>query len=200
MISRLHGVVLDRDADSVEVETAGGVAYEVRVPTTVAERLPSPGSEVRLRTVHVLSVDSISLYGFLEADERAMFRRLLATSGVGASLALEMLSTHSVRRLARALVDKDVTALTLVRGVGRKKAQLLVLKLSDRMRDLAEASGDAGAPSPRGAREAVDALVALGYSRAQAERAVRAAAVGGGTGRETEVEDLIRRALERVAR
>ena len=199
MISRLHGTLLERDSDSVEVQTAGGVVYEVHVPTTVAGRLPPPGAEVWLRTVQVVRDDSIALYGFLEAHERDMFQRLLGATGVGAKLAREMLSTYSARRLARALANKETAVLTRVSGVGKKTAELLILRLSDKVRDLALA--DAGpAAAPHGAEEAVNALIALGYPFARADEAVRRALGAGASGEEMKTEDLIRRALERISR
>ena len=199
MISRLHGVLLARDMDLVEVETTGGVVYEVHVPATVAGRLPAPGSQVRLRTVQVVRDDSVALYGFLETSERDMFQRLLGTTGVGAKLAREMLSTYSARRLAQALANKETAVLTRVSGVGKKTAELLILRLSDKVRDLALAP-DGGEAAPHGAREAVNALMALGYSFAQADEAVRGVPDGGEAREEMKTEELIRKALERIGR
>lgn len=199
MISRLHGILVERDADSVEVQTAGGVVYEVHVPATVAGRLPPRGSEVRLRTVQVVRDDSVALYGFLEADERDMFQRLLGATGVGAKLAREMLSTYSARRLARALANKETAVLTRVSGVGRKTAELLILRLSDKVRDLAMAEGS-GAPPRHGAEEAVNALIGLGYPFARADEVVRGVLDAGTPGEEMNTEELIRRALERISR
>lgn len=199
MISRLHGVLLEQDMDSVEVETAGGVVYEVHVPATVAGRLPPAGAQVRLRTVQVVRDDSVALYGFLEVHERDMFQRLLGTTGVGAKLAREMLSTYSARRLAQALANKETAVLTRVSGVGKKTAELLILRLGDKVRDLALAQTGSEA-APHGAREAVNALMALGYSFAQADEAVRGVTAGGGAGEEMKTEELIRRALERIGR
>jgi len=199
VISRLHGVLIEADMDSVEVETAGGVVYEVHVPATVAGRLPRPGSEVQLRTVQVVRDDSVTLYGFLEARERDMFQRLLGTTGIGAKLAREMLSTYSARRLAQALANKETAVLTRVSGVGKKTAELLILRLSDKVRDLALTRGG-GEAAPRGAREAVNALMALGYSFAQADEAVRGVPDLEGAGEEMKTEELIRKALERIGR
>lgn len=174
MISRLKGVVLARELDRVEVETPGGVVYEVEIPLTLLDRLPREGQAVELRTVHIVREDSAALYGFLEPHERALFLRLLNADRVGAKLALAMMSTFSARRLARALTEKDVTALTQIPGVGRKTAERLALELADKVQDLAigpEGKGGAAAP---GAEEAVAALVGLGISFADADRAVRA--------------------------
>lgn len=199
MISRLHGVLIGADMDSVEVETAGGVVYEVHVPARVAGRLPPPGAQVRLRTVQVVRDDSVALYGFLEVNERDMFQRLLGTTGIGAKLAREMLSTYSARRLAQALANKETALLTRVSGVGRKTAELLILRLSDKVRDLA-LTPESGGAAPHGAREAVNALMALGYSFTQADEAVRGALNTVDAGEEMKTEELIRKALEIIGR
>jgi Holliday junction DNA helicase RuvA len=192
MISRLKGVLLTRDADGIEVETAGGVVYEVGVPLTVLQRLPSPGGAVELRTVQVVTDSAISLYGFIDDVERTLFQRLLTASGVGAALALKLMSAYSASRLARALVEKDLAALQQVSGVGRKKAEKLVVELADKVADLAVSepgvSGVAGGPG----QEAVKALVALGYAFADADKAVRLAMEEGAP---ASAEELIRKAL-----
>lgn len=194
MISRLVGTVVSRDGDRVEVETGGGVVYEVEVPITVLQRLPAPGGALQLRTVQVVTDSSVALYGFVERNERLLFQRLLTASGVGAKLALAMMSTYSAERLARALVEKDVTALQQVSGIGKKKAEKIALDLSDKVSDLAILTpvepGQARGGS--GAQDAVQALVTLGYTFADADHAVRAVLESGVP--ET-TEDLIRRAL-----
>lgn len=177
MISRVQGILVHRDLHRAEVATAGGVVYELEIPMSVGKRLPREGEEVEMRTVHVVREDAHTLYGFLEPGEREIFSRLLAASGVGGRMALAMLSTFSYRRLARALVEKDVTALSQVSGIGRKTAERLSLELADRVRDLAVdpapgREGKAGAPATE---EAVQALMALGYSFEAADRAVRRA-------------------------
>ncbi len=191
MISRLQGTLLTRDTERVEIETSGGVVYEVEVPLTVLQRLPSPGGVVEVRTVQVVTESSVTLYGFIEAAERTLFQRLLTASGVGAKVALAMMSTFSAERLARALVEKDLTALQQVSGIGRKKAEKIALELADKVADLAivtpRVPGQVG-----GAQEAVQALVALGYSFADADRAVREALESGAP---KTTEELIRKAL-----
>jgi Holliday junction DNA helicase RuvA len=191
MISRLQGTVLSRGVDRGEIETSGGVVYEVEVPVLVLQRVPAPGGILELRTCQVVTDSSVALYGFIDAHERTLFRRLLGASGVGAKVALAMMSTFSAERLARALVEKDLTALQQVSGIGRKKAEKIVLELADKVADLAivtpTAPGQEG-----GAQAAVQALIALGYSFASADHAVRAV-LEGGTPDST--EELIRRAL-----
>ena len=192
MISRLQGKLLSRDAACVEVETSGGVVYEVEVPITVLQGLPSPGGSVELRTLQIVTENSIALYGFSNAHERLLFQRLLTATGVGAKLALAMMSTYSAERLARALVEKDSTALQQVSGIGKKKAEKIALDLADKVADLAIVipvmDGVTG-----GARGAVQALVNLGYSFSVADTAVRAVLEEDGVPDST--EELVRRAL-----
>lgn len=196
MISRIKGTVLSRDPEGiVEVETAGGVVYEVDVPLTVLQRTPSPGSAVELRTVQVVRDDALELFGFLDAVERDLFQRLMTVNGVGARLALALMSAYTARRLARALVEKDVNALKQVSGVGKKTAERLALELSDKVQDLAVGPADEEAPAAPGAQEAVAALVALGYSFADADDAVRAVLENGGA---ASADELIRKALQRT--
>ena len=195
MISRLRGQLLSRDAEGVvEVETAGGVVYEAEVPLTVLQRIPDPGSSIELRTLQVVRDDSVALFGFLGTGERELFRRLMVVKGVGPKLALKLLSAYAAPRLARALAEKEVSALQQVSGVGKKTAERLILELWDKVGDLAmEGPGGAGVPTPPIAQEAVSALVALGYSFADADAVVRRVLEDGGT---ESAEELIRKALE----
>lgn len=191
MISRVQGIILTREGSKVEVETKGGVVYEVEVPLTVLQRLPDTGDIIELRTVQIVTESSVALYGFLSVHERALFQRLLTASGVGPKLALSMMSTYSAERLARALIDKDHAALQQVPGIGRKTAERLALELSDRVADLAFIT-----PAERSgvgvAQEAVRALITLGYTFGDADRAVRTALEAGTP---KSAEELIRRAL-----
>lgn len=192
MIARLQGILLARDGNRVEIETKGGVVYEVLVPLTVLQRLPQAGDLVELRTVQVVSESALALYGFLSPHERTLFQRLLTATGVGAKLALAMMSTFPAERLARALIDKDTVALRQVKGVGKKTAEKMAVELSDRVADLAIVS-----ISPRrevtAVQEAVQALVSLGYTFGDADKAVRTALEAGPA---ESTEELIRRALD----
>lgn len=174
MISRIRGVLATRDLGVVEVSTPGGVTYELEIPLTVFERLPREGAEVELRVFQVVREDAITLYGFLDWRERAVFARLLTASGVGPRLALNMLSTLPPEELIRAILERDVATLRRIPGLGTKKAERLVLELADRLDDLAAAAAGPSADG-RVAEEAVGALVALGYSAPEASAAVRRA-------------------------
>jgi holliday junction DNA helicase RuvA len=172
VISRIRGTLLRRDIGVAEVMTAGGVAYELHIPLTVFERLPNEGADIELRTYQVVREDAVELFGFLDAAERDIFGRLLTASGVGPRLALSILSSLTPDRVVRAILDKDIATLRRIPGLGAKKAERLALELADRLDDVA-AAAVAGTGGGRGLDEAVKALVALGYSHAEAAAAVR---------------------------
>jgi Holliday junction DNA helicase RuvA len=172
MISRVHGVLVRRDVGSVEIMTSNGVAFEIDIPLSVFERLPAEGAAVELRTYQVIREDAHTLYGFMDASERSIFAKLLTASGVGPKLALAIVAAMQPERIIRAIIEKDIAALRRIPGLGTKKAERLVLELGDRLDDVAvEASGTkGGGPAPA---QAVGALVALGYTQAEAAAAVR---------------------------
>lgn len=171
MISRVKGVLLRREIGLAEVMTAAGVAYEVHVPLTVFERLPREGGDVELRTVQVIREDAHELFGFIDDAEKAVFAKLLTASGVGPRLALSVLSSMTPEAVVRAIHEKDINALRRIPGLGAKKAERLALELADRLDDIAlTATHTRGSV---GHEEAVSALVALGYSTAEAAAAVR---------------------------
>ena len=194
MISRVQGRLLEAEDGRLEVLTRAGVAYEVHVPLTVLQRLPGKGADVDLRTVLVVRDDSQTLFGFLEERERTLFNRLTTVPKVGAKLAATMMGTYSAGRLAQALTERDVKALTRIVGVGKKTAELAVLHLADKVQDLAVGDAETGPEAARN-REAVDALVRLGLSFPDADAAVRE--VAGGPGGPETAEEVIRQVLAR---
>jgi holliday junction DNA helicase RuvA len=191
MISRIRGTLLRRELGVAEVMTQGGVAYEMQIPLTVFERLPREGADIELRTFQVVREDAVELFGFIDAAERVVFGRLLSASGVGPRLALNILSTLSPERIVRAILDRDIAALRQIPGLGTKKAERLALELKDRLDDIAVTAA-AGRTGGAGFEEAVAALVALGYSNADAASAVRKAVDAHGT---LPAIDLIKAAL-----
>lgn len=192
MISRVHGRLLEAESGRLEVLTRAGVAYEVHVPLTVFTRLSGKGTDVELRTVLVVRDDSQTLFGFLEERERTLFNRLLTVPKVGAKLAATMMGTYSAGRLAQALAERDVKALTRIVGVGKKTAELAVLHLAEKVQDLAVGDAETGPEAARN-REAVAALVRLGLSFADADAAVRD--VAGAPDAPESAEEVIRRVL-----
>ena len=196
MISQVTGRLATRDVASVEITTGGGVTYEVAIPLGTFEALPPRGEQVTLFTHLVVRDDEWSLYGFGSAHERAVFRRLLAATGVGPALALGMLSRFNADRLVRAIREKDVETLQSVPRVGRKKAQQLVLDLADKLDDLLPEDKPGAATSAPGAEQAVRALVSLGVTAPDAEKAVREAMAAGSA--PADLAALIRDALART--
>ena len=197
MIAQITGTLLGKELDRVEVMTAGGIAYELSIPLGVYENLPRTGDAVTLHTFLVVKEDAWQLFGFATAFERRVFQRVLNAKGVGPALALGLLSTLTAERLVRALRDRDIATLQSVPRVGRKKAEQLVLDLADKLDDLQVSLPGAGPrPEGAGAEDAVRALVSLGYSTSDAERAVRQALDEGGRGQSA--TDLIRTALSKI--
>ncbi|HJS48542.1 MAG TPA: Holliday junction branch migration protein RuvA, partial [Gemmatimonadales bacterium] len=147
MIAGLSGTLAALDGEEALVQTDGGVAYAVHLPLGVAARLPAPGGRVALHTELVVREDGWTLFGFDRVEERTVFRRLLEAAGFGPRLALAMLSTLGPERTVRSIREKDLAALSTVSGVGRKKAERLVLELRDRFDDLPAAPATAPAGS-----------------------------------------------------
>ena len=191
MIGRVKGRLLAIEAGRAEVETAGGVVYEVHVPLTANARLPRPGGDVAFLTAYVVQDDVPCLYGFLEERERALFRRLLRVHTVGPRLAMAMLSAYRAERLARAIAEEDAKALIQVSGLGKKTAERIILDLADKVGDIAVAGGAAGGDGGVAA-EAVAALTGLGYAFAEADDAVRKALR---QGEADSAEEIVRRVL-----
>ena len=197
MIAHVAGTLLAKALDRVEVMTPGGVGYELSVPLSVYETLPKVGDEVRLHTYLVVKEDGWQLFGFSTAFERQVFQRVLDAKGVGPALALGLLSTLSAERLVRAIREKDIVTLQSVPRVGRKKAEQLVLDLADKLDDVQVlTSGGVARSEGPAAEDAIRALVSLGYSMGDAERAVRSVLDDGGRG--MGAPELIRRALTKV--
>jgi Holliday junction DNA helicase RuvA len=197
MISQITGSLVAKELDRVEVMTAGGVGYELSIPLSVYEGLPRPGEPVTLHTELVVKDDGWQLFGFSTTRERIVFQRVLGAKGVGPALALGLLSTLTADRLVRAIREKDVPTLQSVPRVGRKKAEQLILDLADKLDDLQVSGAAAARPDGAGVEDAVRALVSLGYSTADAERAVRAAVDSGG-GAMRSAPELIRGALTKL--
>jgi Holliday junction DNA helicase RuvA len=194
MFAFLRGKLHDKTPEMAVVDV-GGVGYQVRIPLSTFYPLADVGEAVALRITTQVREDSISLYGFLTEGEQRLFEHLVAVSGVGARMALAVLSGMSVAEAATALSNKDVRRLQAVPGIGRKTAERLVVELKERVRDLLEESKPTEpsslATGPR--TDAISALVNLGYPEGPASRAVDQvlAAAGEAPG----FEDLLRRSL-----
>ncbi|HET8553755.1 MAG TPA: Holliday junction branch migration protein RuvA [Rhodanobacteraceae bacterium] len=194
MIGRLRGILLSRQPPWLLVEV-GGVGYELEAPMSTIYDLPATGKEVILLTHYAVKEDSAALYGFGTEAERTLFRQLLKVSGIGAKIALAVLSGASSDEFARVVHAGDVTALTRIPGIGKKTAERIVVELRDRIdapgAAVAGAAAAVSAGAPRDARgEAEVALQQLGYKPVEAARLVAKAAEDGDN-----AESIIRKSL-----
>ena len=195
MIGRLKGILIHKAPPWLVVEVHG-VGYELEAPMSTFYDLPEVGREVFLFTHYAQKEDSVSLYGFLRESERRLFRDVQKVSGIGAKIALAVLSGVSVDDFVRLVQASDVTALTRIPGIGKKTAERMVVELRDRAADLAggalaSATGLPGDPLS----EAITALQALGYKPAEAERMTKKAATDG-----DDAAVIIRKALQSALR
>lgn len=193
MIGRLRGTLVSKQPPWLLVDV-GGVGYELEAPMSTIYDLPQVGQEVTLLTHYAVKEDSAALYGFLHESERALFRNLQKVSGIGAKIALAVLSGVSVDHFARLVQAGDVVALTKIPGIGKKTAERIVVELRDRVEGLGGISLP-GAPAAAGtpldpAGEAVVALQQLGYKPAEVARLVQKVAADGDS-----AETIIRKAL-----
>jgi Holliday junction DNA helicase RuvA len=193
VIALVSGTLASFDGETAVVLTEGGVGYAVAVTAQTAARLPEAGGRVVLHTDLVVREDEWLLFGFERPVEREIFRRLRGASGFGPRLALALLSALGPEGTVRSIQGRDLTTLSTVSGIGRKKAERLVLELNDKFGDVAAESPVA---RPAGTDDAVLALVGLGYPPAAAEAAVRAALAAGAP---EDPAPLIRRALQQLA-
>ena len=202
MITSINGILVSATPLTAVIET-GGLGYEVHIPVTTAERLPQPGQQAKLHTYAVYREDSQTLYGFASEAERDFFRLLIEkVTGVGPKMALSVLSKLSLASLKGAIAAGDVGLLAKCPGIGKKTAERLVIELRDQVNPaelgarpsglVVPGSGSA-APAENKIRDAVLALVALGYKAADGDLAVRQAWVALGPTASTEA--LIKKAL-----
>lgn len=198
MIGHLKGVLASKQPPSLVVDVQG-VGYELEAPMSTFYELPAVGEPVTLLTHLVVREDAHLLFGFATQAERQLFRSLLKVSGVGAKVALAILSGISVEGFAACVQQQDHAALVKVPGIGRKTAERLLVEMRDRIGAatgaavFASGSAAGGAPDPRG--EAFSALVALGYKPAEVSQMLKQVpeSVQG-------TEEIIRNVLQRLAR
>lgn len=196
MIGTLKGILTHKQPPWLVVDVHG-VGYELEAPMSTFYDLPEVGREVLLHTHYAQREDSVALYGFLTLAERRLFRDVQKVSGIGARIALAVLSGVSVQAFAQLVQAGDVTALTRIPGIGKKTAERMVVELRDRAADLGGASPIAGAVgvATDPLSEATIALQQLGYKPAEAQRMAKAAFVEG-----EPPETIIRKALQSALR
>ena len=193
MIARLSGILLVKNPPFMVIDV-NGVGYELEAPLGVFSDLPENGKPVAIVIHHHFSQDSQTLYGFASLEEREVFRKLLKISGIGAKMALAILSGASGEELAHYVASGDVASLTRVPGIGKKTAERIIMELRDKLTDIGIGSGamPRGAPvSTDSLTEAAHALTSLGYKPAEVSRMVSAVAEA-----DMDAETIIRKALQ----
>lgn len=201
MYSYIKGILADMEEDLVVVE-AGGIGYNIYTTGQTFNYLPSIGEEVKLYTYLNVREDAMVLYGFLTKDDLRVFKLLIGVSGIGPKGALAILSVMTTDDLRFAVLGEDAKAIAKAPGIGAKTAQRLILELKDKL-SLEEAfeqkleyTEEQKAGNAKGAKnEAVQALVALGYSSSEALKAVNGVSIT----EDTDVEDILKAALKNMA-
>lgn len=205
MIAHLRGELVASTADSVVLDV-NGVGYRCLVPSSTRSRLPASGQTVLLHTSLQVREDSMTLYGFLTSAEYDLFELLLRVDGVGPKVALGVLSSTTPDSFRRAIAFEDITALCRVPGIGKKTAQRMVLDLKEKVGSVGPNTGvehiglNAALAEPAGDAfgEAIDALISLGYARADAAQALDRARKEAGEA--PTVEALVRLGLKHLYR
>ena len=195
MIGRLSGRLLAKHPPSILVDV-NGVGYEVDVSMNTFCELPALDAPVTLHIHMAVREDGHFLYGFLTESERTAFRQLIKISGVGARMALAVLSGLSVDELAAAIARQDVACFTRIPGIGKKTAERLLLELKGKLDLIASTTGVTGtgqAIATDPLQDTIDALVALGYNAKEAQSAVKTLPAGVST------TDAIRLALKQLS-
>lgn len=191
MIGRITGTLLEKHPPQVLVDV-GGVGYEVDVPMSTFYNLPATGQSVTLVTHLVVREDAHLLYGFGSQEERSAFRQLLKVSGIGAKIALGVLSGMSVADLAHAVASQEVGRLTKIPGIGKKTAERLLLELRDKL--VASGVAVSGESVSGGGDDVLNALLALGYNEREAHSAIKHVPAG------LSVSEAIRQALKSLSK
>lgn len=198
MIGFLRGILVLKKPPSLLVDVRG-VGYEVDAPMSTFYGLPEVGGEVLLYTHLAIREDAHSLFGFISETERSLFRTLIKVNGVGAKLALGILSGLSAEEFHRAVEYQDTARLVRLPGVGKKTAERLIIELRDRLPELGTVTlpGAGTLPMPEASPvdDATSALVALGFKPQDAGQLVKKISVEGKTS-----EEIIRLALQSVAK
>ena len=181
MISFIRGKIVDSSETSLILEN-GGIGYEIFMTGVSMEKALRERDEIKIHTYFHIREDAMQLYGFLTKDDLQIFRLLLGVNGIGPKAALGILAAFSADELRFAVLTDDVKTISRAPGIGRKTAQKLILELKDKLKledafeaklSHVEADADTEVSSFDGSKEAVEALVALGYSSTEALRAVR---------------------------
>lgn len=202
MIAHLRGRVLEMEPDSLILEV-GGVGYAVRIPLSTYYALATsspdepPAGEVSLRIHTHVREDALELFGFATREEKELFERLIAVSGIGPKLAQVVLSGMAPLEVLQALAAGDLATLTRIPGIGKKTAERMVVELRDKAGEMVEQQGAPVVEPPSASNDLVLALVNLGYKQTAAERTVQQVVKDLG---DASFQDLLRASLKKLSR
>lgn len=193
MIGYLKGKILSLDGETALIETASGIGFEVMISGSAFGAL-SGKKEGELFTYLQVSENGTALFGFSSPEEKEMFLKLISVSGVGPKMGITVLSGMTVNDVAAAIATNDVKRLSSVKGLGKKTAERIILELREKVAQLAKSEGVTVSDAVRsvGDEDAVVALMTLGFTRSESEKAISRAKSRGAT----EIEDIIRIALQ----
>lgn len=194
MIGHIKGKILNITPEYALIETAGGLGFEVACSYSAFSSLAGK-SEGELYTYLQVGENGVALYGFSSQEEKNMFLKLITVSGVGPKMGIAVLSGLNTTDLATAIATSDVKRLSSVKGLGKKTAERIILELREKVTAPAAKSSDGGTPVPiisDGDEDAVVALMTLGFSRSESEKAISRARAQGASS----VEDIIMIALK----
>jgi Holliday junction DNA helicase RuvA len=200
MISFLFGSIVEKSPTEIVLDVHG-VGYAVSISLSTYEKLEHATGEVKVLTYLHVREDAMQLYGFATESERQLFRQLISVSGIGPKMAQGILSGMNPSEFRDAIMQGNLMALTSIQGIGRKTAERLILELREKVGKIEDLQLDipaAGSQQMKIRAEAVIALMSLGYSRLNAEKALRAVLNETGT-RELPLEDLIKKALRHAS-
>lgn len=177
MYAYIKGIIMDIEDDNLVLE-CNNIGYNIKIPLSVAQRLPGTGAEIKIYTYTSVREDAFNLFGFLTKEDLEIYKKLIAVNSIGPKGALSILSEMSAEELRFAIISGDVKAISKAPGIGKKSAERIILELKDKLQLLSRPDADGGAVvsaalSDSGVKnEALEALTALGYTPAEALKAV----------------------------
>lgn len=198
MFNFISGILREK-TDGIAVIETGGIGFEIQISEATRKKLPDEGEKVKIYTYMSVKEDGITLCGFYSSREKKMFMQLIGISGIGVKAAMTILSGLEISELIASILSGDAKTIASIKGVGKKTAERIVLELKDKLDKDADAGAYIGyAPaerrSQRDTKDAVSALLSLGFSKQEAEKAVKEVANDAGS-----IEELITAALRSLS-
>lgn len=200
MIAYLKGSIHAKAEQQVIVNVRD-VGYQLEIPSQTLDKLPAEGEEVELLVYHHITDNDQRLFGFLDQNEKDLFELLITVKGVGPKLGLTILSGLPAQEITGAIVQKDKSALSQIKGIGKKTAERMILELKDKMSEMVDATYQSGSVSNISGsikEEAVSALQSLGFKKRDAEESIELAAKG--ESNNGNVQELVKKALSKLDR